>query len=159
MLNLDDPRFRLHNLLTRYEALSGANASAGSQALPSETTVEAFDNLARDVIRPAMEELGAELERKGHDYEIVIVPGQHITMYFYPPVLQRSAYSASCCPYVSFSSDPMTAEIHVVQSTLMPNGQGRAEATVAFSARQVTRPCVGAQILKVLENVLDSLEG
>ena len=159
MLNLDDPRLRLNHLLTRYEALSGANEPAAQRTRPSETIVAAFDDLARDAIRPAMEEIGAELERRGLDYEIMVVPGQQITMYFYPPVLQRSAYSASCCPYVSFSSDPMTSEIHVVHSTLMPNGRGRAEATETFSAGQVTRHCVGTQILKVLENVVGSLEG
>jgi hypothetical protein len=93
MLNLDDPRLRLNNLLTRYEALSGKKGSAAPGTRSSETTVAAFDNLVRDVIRPAMEEIGAELERRGHDYEIVIVPGQQLTMYFYPPLLrgQRTA--------------------------------------------------------------------
>jgi hypothetical protein len=159
MLNLDDPRLRLNNLLTRYEALSGEHRSATPQIRSSEAVVGAFDDLARDVIRPAMEQIGAEMDRKGYDYEIVIAPGQQIVMYFYPSLMRRSAYSASCCPYVSFSSDPTTEQIHVVRSTLMPNGRGRAETTVTLSAHQVTRHCVETQILNALENVLDALEG
>jgi hypothetical protein len=160
VLNLDDPRLRLSDLLTRYEALSAAKkpAPAGTQSPPA-ATVDAFDHLVRDVIRPAMEEIGAELERRGQDYEIVVTPGQEIIMYFYPPLLRRSAYGASCCPYVSFSSDPSTAEIHIVQSTLMPNGHGRAERAVTLSAGEVTRRCVEMQILDVLEKVLDTAEG
>ncbi len=158
MLNLDDPRLRLNNLLTRYEALTGRSGSAASPTRSSETSVAAFDDLARDVIRPAMEETGAALEQRGQDYEIVIVPGQQVVMYFYPSLLRRSAYGASCCPYVSFSSDPMTGQIHVFQSTLMPHGRGRAEAAVTLSAHQITRHCVETQILNVLENVLDAVE-
>ena len=160
MLNLDDPRLRLSDLLTRYEALSAAKKSAAARAESRpEATVDAFDHLVRDVIRPAMEEIGAELERRRHDYEIVVTPGQQIIMYFYPPLLRRSAYGAPCCPYVSFSSDPSTEKIHIVQSTLMPNGHGRAETTVTLSTGQVTRRCVEMEILNVLENVLDTAEG
>lgn len=159
MLNLDDPRLRLSDLLTRYEALCAAKESAALRDQSPPEVTEAFDHLARDVIRPAMEEIGAELEQRGHDYEIVIAPGQQIKMSFYPALQRRSAYSASCCPYVSFSSDPTTEQIHVVRSTLMPNGRGRAETAATLSAGQVTRYCVQMQILNVLENVLETAEG
>jgi hypothetical protein len=52
----------------------------------------------------------------------------------------------------------MTEKIHVVQSTLMPNGRGRAETTVTLSAHEITRHGVETQILNVLEKVLDGLE-
>ena len=159
MLNLDDPRVRLSDLLTRYEALCAAKGSAAPRDQSRPEVTEAFDRLAQDVIRPAMEEIGSELEQRGHDYEIVIAPGQEIRMSFYPALLRRSAYSASCCPYVSFSSDPSTGEIHVVQSTLMPDGLGRAEAAATLSAGQVTPHWVHMQILNVLENVLETAEG
>ena len=159
MLNLDDPRLRLRDVLTRYEALRAAKESAAPRDQSPPEATDAFDHLSRDVIRPAMEEIGAELEQRGYDYEIVIAPGQEIRMSFYPALLRRSAYSASCCPYVSFSSDPLTGEIHVVESTLMPNGCGRAEAAATFSADQVTRNSVQMQILNVLENVVETAEG
>lgn len=155
MVNLDDPRFRLNSLLTRYEALTAPKQSAPPLAQAQlEAIVESFNQLAFNVIRPAMEDIGAELRRRGLDYEIVIARGQQIIMYLYPSPPPRSAYTASCCPYVSFSSDALTAKIHIVQSTLMPNGHGSAEITDTLSAGQITRHFVETQILNVLENVL-----
>ncbi len=160
MLNLDDPRFRLNDLLMRYEALTVPKEPASQAAQAQQKAiVEAFDQLARDVIRPAMEESGAELERRGQEYEILIAPGQQITMHLYPPVLRRSAYTASCSPYVSFSRDASTVKVHIAQSTLMPNGQGCAEITDTLPIDQVTRHCVETQILNVLENVLGAAKG
>ena len=155
MLNLDDPRLRLNDLLTRYEGSGVAQerASQPDQA-EQEAIVEAFNRIARDVIRPAMEEMGAELERRGHEYEIRIAPGQEITMHVYPPVLRRAAYTTSCCPYVSFLRDASTERIHVAHSTLMPNGQGRVEITDTLPLDHVTRHYVGSQICDVLGKVL-----
>ena|SRR5206468_116762 len=160
MLNLDDPRLRLNHLLTRYEALRAAKEPASQPAQAGRgAIVEAFNRLVRDVIRPAMEEAGAELERRGHEYEILIAPGQQITMHLYPPVLRRSAYTTSCCPYVSFLRDASTERIHVAQSTLMPNGQGLAEITDTLPLDQVTRRYVGSQICDVLGKVLGTAQG
>jgi hypothetical protein len=160
MLNLDDPRFRLNDLLARYEARTvPKEPSSQPPQAQQEAIVEAFDQLTRDIIRPAMEEIGAELARRGQEHEILIVPGQEITMRFYPPVVPRSAYTTSCCPYVSFSRDASTARIHIVQSTLMPNGQGRAEITGTLPLEQVTRHCVETQICDVLGGVLSAAKG
>ena len=156
MLNLDDPRLRLNNLLTRYERSTEAQEPASQPQAEQEAIIEAFNRIARDVIRPALEEMGAELERRGHEYEIRIAPGQEITMHVYPPVLRRAAYTTSCCPYVSFLRDASTERIHVAHSTLMPNGQGRAEITDTLPLDQVTRHYVGTQICDVLARVLDT---
>jgi len=156
MLNLDDPRLRLNNLLTRYERSTEAQEPASQPQAEQEAIIEAFNRIARDVIRPALEEMGAELERRGHEYEIRIAPGQEITMHVYPSVLRRAAYTTSCCPYVSFLRDASTARIHVAHSTLMPNGQGRAEITDTLPLDQVTRHYVGTQICDVLARVLDT---
>ena len=154
MLNLDDPRLRLNDLLTRYERSTEAQEPASQPQAEQEAIIEAFNRIAQDVIRPALEEMGAELERRGHEYEIRIAPGQEITMHVYPSVLRRAAYTTSCCPYVSFLRDASTARIHVAHSTLMPNGQGRAEITDTLPLDQVTRHYVGSQICDVLAKVL-----
>jgi hypothetical protein len=155
VLNLDDPRFRLNDVLARYEARTAPKEPPSRPAqAQEEAIVEAFDQLTRDIIRPAMEEIGTELKRKGQEHEILIAPGQQITMRFYPAALRRSAYAASICPYVSFSRDASTAKIHVVQSTLMPTGQGRAEITATLPLDQVTRHLVETQICDVLQDVL-----
>ena len=156
MLNLDDPRLRLNDLLTRYERSTEAQEPASQPQAEQEAIIEAFNRIARDVIRPALEEMGAELERRGHEYEIRIAPGQEITMHVYPSVLRRAAYTTSCCPYVSFLRDASTERIHVAHSTLMPNGQGRAEITDTLPLDQVTRHYVGTQICDVLARVLDT---
>ena len=156
MLNLDDPRLRLNDLLTRYERSTEAQEPASQPQAEQEAIIEAFNRIARDVIRPSLEEMGAELERRGHEYEIRIAPGQEITMHVYPPVLRRAAYTTSCCPYVSFLRDASTERIHVAHSTLMPNGQGRAEITDTLPLDQVTRHYVGTQICDVLARVLDT---
>ena len=140
--------------------MSAARESAAQPAQArQEETGETFDQLVRDVIRPTMGEVGAELERRGHAYEIVIFPGRQITLYLYPSLLRRSAYGASCCPYVSCSRDASMPKIHIVQSTLMPNGHGCADITDTLSEGQVTRHYVAAQILNVLEKVLGASEG
>ncbi len=160
MLSVDDPRFRLNDLLTRYEARGVPRVPTSQPAqAQQEAIVEAFDQLTRNIIRPAMEEIGAELARRGQEHEILIVPGREITMRFYPQVVPRSAYTTSCCPYVSFSRDASTAKIHIVQSTLMPNGQGRAEITDTLPPNQVTRHFVETQICDVLSDVLGAAKG
>jgi len=153
MLNLDDPRFRLHDVVTKYEALTAAKEAAPPVDRRQESITEAFDQLAHDVIRPEMEDIGAELERRGHQYEILIEPGRQITMRLYPPLYSRSVYTTACCPYVAFSRDASTTAIHVVQSTLMPNGQGSAVIAGTLSPFQLTRRDVAALILDVLEKV------
>lgn len=158
MLHIDDPRFRLNQLLTRHETRTTPKEVSPPQA-EEESLVEAFDRIARDVIRPAMEEIGAELERRGHMYEVLIVPGRQITMHLYPAVLRRSAYTAPCCPYVAFGRDASTAQIHVVRSTIMPNGRGRAEITDTLPIDQITRHYVETQILEVLGSLLSVAEG
>jgi hypothetical protein len=159
MLPIDDPRFRLNHLLTRYEARTTPKEVPPPAQPEEEALVEAFDRIARDVIRPAMEEIGAELERRSHKYEMLIVPGRQITMHLYPAVLRRSAYAGPCCPYVAFWRDATTAQIHVVRSTIMPNGKGRAEITDTLPIDEITRHYVETQILDVLGSVLGVAEG
>lgn len=158
MLHIDDPRFRLNQLLTKHETRTPPKEVSPPQA-EEESLVEAFDRIARDVIRPAMEESGAELERRGHMYEILIVPGRQITMHLYPAILRRSAYAAPCVPYVAFGRDASTAQIHIVRSTIMPNGRGRAEVTDTLPIDQITRHYVETQILDVLGILLSAAEG
>ncbi len=159
MLHIDDPRFRLNQLLTRYETRTTPKEVSPAAQAEEESLVEAFDRIARDVIRPAMEEIGAELERRGHTYEMLIVPGRQIIMHLYPAVLRRSAYAAPCVPYVAFGRDASSAQIHVVRSTIMPNGRGRAEITDTLPIDQITRHYVETQILDVLGSVLSVAEG
>jgi hypothetical protein len=64
-----------------------------------------------------------------------------------------------CSPYVSFSRDAATTNIHVVQSTLMPSGHGRAEITDTLPTDQITRQYVETQILDVLGNILAAVRG
>lgn len=161
MLSLDDPRFRLNNLLERYDALvTRAEPPLPAAQAQREAIAESFDQLVRDIIRPAMEEIGNELKRRGHDYEMLIAPGSHITMNLYPAsIVQRPAYAAPCIPYVSFTTDVRTARVHVVQSTMMPDGRGCAEITTTLEVDQVTRLHVETQILDVLGKVLSQQEG
>lgn len=159
MLDVSDPRFRLNDLLTRYEAAASGESLARPNQAREEAIVEAFDQLTREVIRPAMEALGAELARRGHEYEIVIVPGQQITMHIYLAMLRRSAYAVPCCPYVSFSRDVSSAKVHVAESTIMPNGRGKAEITDTLRIDQITRGVAESRILDVLERVLDAAAG
>jgi hypothetical protein len=161
MLSLDDPRFRLNNLLGRYDELV-TRAKPGLPAAQAQRAAiaESFDQKVRDTIRPAMQEIGDELIRRGHDYEMLIAPGSHITMNLYPaPLVQRAVYAAPCIPYVSFMTDALTANIHVVHSTMLPNGRGCAEITDTLSLDQVTCHYVEAQICEVLRKVLGAAEG
>lgn len=161
MLSLDDPRFRLNNLLERYEELvTRAEPTLAEAQARRESIAESFDQLVRETIRPAMQEIGDELTRRGHDYEMVVAPGSHITMNLYPASLvQRAVYAAPCIPYVSFTIDASTAEVHVVQSTMTPNGRGCAEITDTLALDQVTRRYVETQICEVLGKVLGASKG
>jgi hypothetical protein len=156
VLDVSDPRFRLHDLLTRYEAAVPTEPPASPGQAREEAIVEAFDQLVREVIRPAMEAIGAELGWRGHEYEIAIVPGQQITMHIYLAILPQPAYAAPWCPYVAFSRDASSAKVHVLESTILPNGRGRVEITDTLRTDQITRSLVESRILNVLEGVLDS---
>jgi hypothetical protein len=161
MLSLDDPRYRLNNLLGRYDELvTRAEPPLPAVQARRESIAQSFDQLVRDTIRPAMQEIGDELARRGHDYEMVIAPGSHITMNLYPASLvRRAVYAAPCIPYVSFTIDASTAAVHVVQSTMTPNGRGCAEITDTLPLDQVTRRYVETQICEVLGKVLGAAKG
>ena len=152
MLRLDDPRLRLNDVLTRYEALPARQAPAPS-ADGENRLAEEFDQVVRSVIRPEMESLGAEMARRGHGFEILIEPGQQISMRMYPTLYRRPAYTTACAPYVAFSRDALTSNIHVVQSTMMPCGRGYAVIADTVSPFQLTRRQVALLILDVLEKV------
>jgi hypothetical protein len=143
----------LTDILKKYETLPARPAPARSSDGREDPLGEAFDRVVRDVIRPEMESLGAALTRRGHEFEILIEPGQQITMRIYPALYPRSAYATVCRPYVAFSRDAATSRIHVVQSTMMPCGRGCAVIGDTVSPFQLTRPQVAALVLDVLENV------
>jgi hypothetical protein len=158
VLSLDDPRLRLNHVLDRYEEFAKRREGSSSGAAPRGDVAYLFDRLVRETIRPAMEEAGEALRRRGHEYEILIAPGSDITMHIYPAsVARRGECAGPCIPHIAFIADASSTDVHVVHNTVTQHGSGRAEIAATVSPDQVTRRYVTGQICDVLGNLLDRL--
>jgi hypothetical protein len=151
MINANDPRFGLTAGVMLPEASPPASSAAKPRDGREDAIEEAFDQLVRDVIRPEMEGAGTKLERSAHQYEIVIEPGQRITMRMCAFLDERRTRAAGCPCYLTFSRDASSASIHVAQGTLRPDGQEGGVITWTLPALRLTRAEVARLILDTLE--------
>ena len=129
-----------------------------------------FERLVDETIRPAMDEIGAALRRRGHDYEIATTQGYtdtdgrprntQVTMRIFPAGIPRSLFTSSTTPYVAFVCDWPEARVTVRESAAAPGGAGKISAGFAKSGkraeyyvRQVTLPAVEREIMETLTGV------
>lgn len=129
-----------------------------------------FERLVDETIRPAMEDVGAVLRSRGHDYEIATTKGYtdfdgrtrntQITMRLYPVGIDRSLFVSTSTPYVAFASDWLETRISVQESTAMPAGNAKAPGSrgksgkgAGYSIGQLTPAAVEREIVDVLAGI------
>ena len=59
------------DLSTLLDSYAGAQAKPASQSAAEDAWIEKFNAHRDKVVRPVMEELGKEIEKRGHDFHIV----------------------------------------------------------------------------------------
>lgn len=151
MINVDDPRFGLIGTSTTTGVNPANHTAPQSPECPQNAAADAFNQIVRDVIRPEIEDNGAELARRGYEYEIVIEPGQRITMRICPPVQEQPARSGACPLTVRFSPDAGGTAIHIARSEARADGNEDTTAILTVPADRFTRFAVATLLRAVIE--------
>ena len=129
-----------------------------------------FERLIDDTIRPTMEDVGAALRRRGHEYEIVTTQGYmdaerrsrstQITMSVYPTGIQRSLFTSTSTPFVAFVCDWIEARVTVHESVTTPGRVAKTHTAekagkrAAYTIKQVIAPVVERELVEMLVGVL-----
>ena len=117
-----------------------------------------FKRVRTEVIRPAMKEMGTQLNARGHNSEISEVGDERskrdakITMSITIGGVPSSAYAPENTVSVSFSHTGHTT-ISIHASTPMQNRRGFAGLRGHYAVSEITTDVVEKKILEVLEEV------
>jgi len=167
----EETRARLETLMTRYEKrLTEERKRHEATRRRHDAFIGEFERLIEETIRPTMEDVGAALRRRGHDYGIATTQAYtdvdrrprntQVTMQVYPAGIERSLFTSTSTPYVAFVCDWLQTLITVRQSVATPGGASKLSAGVEkpgkraeYSFRQVTAPVVEREIVDVLGGV------
>ena len=128
-----------------------------------EAFLDEFKRLRADVIRPAMEEIGNQLEARGHEVAISEreestdsrgrTEDAKITMSFFPSDVERSVFRPDCTPSISFLTIGYKRKIRIHASNIMPNRGGSGGPRGEFDTAEITGDFVEAQVLKLLKEI------
>ena len=167
----EETRARLETLMTRYEKrLAEERKRHELTHRRRDAFITEFERLIADTIRPTMEDIGAALRRRGHEFEIATTQGYmdaerrarttQITMSVYPAGIERSLFTSTSTPFVAFVCDWLEVRVTVRESTTMPGRVAKAHAgtekagkRAAYAIRQVTGPAVEREIVEMLAGV------
>ncbi len=160
----EETKARLDALLALYESRRTELRRKQSEASDRQDafTTE-FERVVREAVRPVMEDMGAALKQRGHDYKIVTARAHHdsdgklretqITMRIFPGEIPRSLFTSTSTPHVAFVSDRHLMRISIYESTTSPIRGGRYGQKASLAARQLTPNLVEREILEVLAGV------
>lgn len=167
----DETKARLEALMARYEKrLAEIRKRQELTHKRHDAFIGEFERLVDETIRPAMEDVGAVLRSRGHEYEIATTKGYtdfdgrlhntQITMRLYPVGIDRSLFVSTSTPYVAFASDWLDTRVTVQESTAMPVGNSKAPGNrgksgkgAAYSLGQLTPAVVEREIVDVLAGI------
>lgn len=167
----EETRTRLETLMTRYEKrLAEDRKRHETTRRRHDAFVGEFEQLIEDTIRPAMDEVGAALRRRGHDYEIATTEAYtdsdkrprstQVTMRFFPAGIDRALFTSTTTPYVAFVCNWLESRVTVRESAAHPGGAAKLPAALEKSgrraeyyARQITPAAVEREIVEALAGV------
>ncbi len=167
----EETRERLETLMARYEKrLADERKRHEANRRRHDVFVGEFERLIDDTIRPAMDEVGAALRHRGHDYEIATTQAYtdsdrrprhtQVTMRIFPAGIQRSLFTSTATPYIAFVCDWLEARVTVRESAAMPAGPAKLPAApeksgkrADYYVRQVTPGAVEREIVDMLAGV------
>lgn len=161
---------RLETLMTKYEKrLAEERKRHELIRKRHDAFVGEFERLTDETIRPTMEDVGAVLRSRGHDYDIAMTQGYtdvdrrprntQITMLVYPAGIQRSLFTSTSTPSVAFVCDWPETRITVRQSVTIPGNVAKVSSAdksgrrAEYFVKQVTAPAVEREIVEVLAGV------
>jgi hypothetical protein len=166
----EETRARLETLMARYEKrLADERKRHEATRRRHDAFVAEFERLIAETIRPAMEDVGDALRRRGHDADISTTQAYsdldgrprstQVTMRVYPAGIQRSLFTSTSTPHIAFVCDWPEARITVRGSVTAPGTAPRRAAAeqpgkrADYYAKQVTGPAVEREIVEVLSGV------
>jgi hypothetical protein len=161
-----ETKSQLDTLIDKYEQrLVEAKTKQEQIKSEEEAFLSEFKRLREGVIRTTMEEIGAHLKVRGHDYRIseteesVEEEGRtqdaEITFSIFPAGIDRSFYKPENTPSISFTAPRYKKKISVHGSNMMPNRGGSAGPRGEFKAEEINSALVEREVLGVLEEIFD----
>ena len=123
-----------------------------------------FQKVRKEVIWPAMEEVGGYLKNCGHEYRISQreetrdhqdrTQDANIKMSIFPGGTKSASYRDTSTPSITFFAQKFRRIIWGHRSTMMPGRGGSAGSFAEFKPEEIKRDMVEREILTLLKNVL-----
>lgn len=123
-----------------------------------------FERLKREVIWPALIDIGNQLTRYGHDFHeseekeyIDATAFYHptsVTFNIYPATINKAMCKPESTPYIAFIADRYAKKVIITVSTMMPDQGGVVGEHGVYETNQITPELVEKEVIAVLKNSL-----
>jgi hypothetical protein len=156
---------QLDEIMNRYgNDLESVRRSHELEAQARDQFEKGFLNLKKEIIWPAIVDVGNQLNRYGHDYhvseenEFVDATAHYspasITLDVYPASLQIDYRQPKMSPYISFIADKYAKKVVIMVSTMLPGSGGVVGSNGSYELEEITTDFVERKIVEVIERSL-----
>ena len=164
----EDNKKKLESLLNKYDERETAQKQEVQKVQEVRNKfLDGFDKLCADIIKPAMEEIGATLKAQGHDFKIGtqqekkddkgVLLDARITMNIFPKGKgSPHGYSSSPPAHVMFFADKYKEEIGVHENNIVPSGGSGSAGGKGkkYTLTTLTKEAVEEEIVDSLGKIL-----
>lgn len=162
---LDENKKELDNIMNRFGSdFEGLQAKKTQEKAEQDEFVKEFMRLKKEVIWPAIVDVGNQLNEYKHDFHVseenefvdatANFQPASITLNIYPSSLDKSMYKPESTPYISFIANRYAKKIGIMVSTMMPGEGGAIGSHGEYESSQISRELVEKEIVSVLKNTL-----
>ncbi len=159
-----ESKVKLDTLMSKYnQGIAKIQQKREQVEKKEETFLTEFRRLRKEVIRPVMEDIGSQLRKGKHEFqisereELKDPEGRrldaNINMNVYPNGINRDDFGSASTPFIYFRADKYKERISVIGSTMMPGRGGDRTGYGEFEIMKVTVDIIESKILEVLERI------
>ncbi len=161
-----EPKLKLDALMSKYDQrIAEAQQKRKQGEREEKAFLTEFRRLRTEVIRPVMEDIGNQLRKDNHEFQIFegeeseysegVRQDVYITMNVYPKDINRSDFGSTSTPFIRFYADKYKERISINGSSMMPGRGGSSLGYGEFETMKVTIDVVESKILEVLERIFE----
>lgn len=161
-----ETKSQIDAMMGKYEKRLGESKKVSEQtAREEETFLNEFKRLRKEVIRPVMEDIGNQLEARGHKFRISEreesiggygrVENAEITMRILPAGPDWSTHRPESTPHISFTATKYKKKISIHGSSMMPHRGGSGGPRGDFNTEEITSDMIEKEVLDILKEIFD----
>jgi hypothetical protein len=162
----EETKSQLDILMNKYKKKLTEPENKKEQQMSGEDIfLSEFRRLRKEVIRPAMEDIGNQLKSHGHDFEVLEeeesvdhegrTQDANIIMRIFPAGNDKSIYRHEGTPGISFHAAKYKMKIWIHTSTVLPKRGGQAGSRGEFKPEEINTDLVEQKTLALLKEIFD----